>query len=144
MRPIRASQLPPEVEAYFEEQRREQGTLNKIAQINGTLAETKRVMLSNMTALADRGHDLEACVEQSDDLLESSFAFRWGTMSRWNKFCYQIRHCLCWRWFCCCPLWWWDACCPTFISERLVACARPRKGLLGGQHGPRALPQHYP
>ena len=122
-----SSRIPPHVEAFFEEQQQHQARLNKVALINGTLRETREVMVRNMAALGERGQDLEACVEQSEDLLDSSFAFRWGVMSRWQRLCYQLRHCLCWRWCCCCPLWWWDACCPVFISSRLVSCARRRE-----------------
>lgn len=121
---IQYPKLPPEVEAYFETQRVQQQHFNQLTQVQNKLNNASDVMKRNMMHVTERGEQVEITIENSKDLMDSSFVFYYASMSRWAKFWYNIRRCMCWRWFCCCPMWWWKSCCPKSISATLLTWIR--------------------
>lgn len=87
---MKGALLPPEVEHFFNEQRREQKNLNSLSLVNANLRDTVIGMQSVFDKTNQRGTDLNELEQESDLLVESS-----------KSFLKQTKYCN----------WWWCWCC---------------------------------
>lgn len=84
--------IPPEVDAYFAAQRKQQQQYVTTARIGKTLGETTRVALQVMDKIALRGVAMSESVVLAEDLQESSRTFVVQVLPWWRR---------------CLPRWWW-------------------------------------
>jgi len=103
--------LPPEVSAYFEEQRNHQKKLEKTSLIQAELRDTTTLVHGMFERLRDRGVTMNDATEQTQDLLESSEEFYRETRPNWKRYLYS--------WIP--PAWWFEeiCCCRIFRKKSM-------------------------
>jgi hypothetical protein len=77
--------VPPEVEAYFERQRREQASHVKMTVVASTLRDTMSTMALVIDKTQERGVQLEETEIASQALLDSSRAFVIAAVPWWRR-----------------------------------------------------------
>lgn len=92
--------IPPEVERFFAEMRREQQAFATIASTQRNLKETATTLGTLIDKANQRGTTLDEREEQAEELLDSSEEFHMATLPGWKRFVYTIR-----------APWWWPSCC---------------------------------
>jgi hypothetical protein len=92
--------IPPEVQKFFDDQRRHQRFYEQAAQTQKTLRQTTSTLGDAFGRLVQRGMVVSETEAVSEELLQSSRAFLITTEPWWKYW-------LCCR---CLPPWWFEAC----------------------------------
>lgn len=79
------SSLPPEVSAYFEQQKHLQNEHVMVAQSKRNVRETTELMEEILLEVGERGAHLDLLEDEAEDLEESSSAFLLETLPGWRR-----------------------------------------------------------